>query len=250
MLQEKHIVILANSVRAKKYCVAGKEVSPKGNGKYDVGAWIRFADPNDAQGAVSYANTVCEVSNGLKRPARPLDIVKATFTRSCGNLDHPEDYFFDPSQCWQIVGKLTHENLSELQDTPQALWHDGARANSVPAGYIRKMGKDAASLFLVKAPKDWNFMFWKSQVPDFDNPSQMKVKQHRELSFRFNGRYHDFSVTDPEFTKRHKIYDRMTDMHQLLKVSDSTNFFFCLSLTPEFRGQHFKIAATVFELPA
>jgi hypothetical protein len=249
MPQEKHIVILANSVRAKKYCVAGKEVSPKGNGKYDVGKWIRFTDPKDAQGAVSYSSTVCE-SGGQTRAVRPLDIVKATFTEPCGNPDHPEDFFFDSSRRWQIVGRATHENLPEFQDTPQTLWHDGVEANSVPTGYVRKMGNTAASLYLIKAPKDWHFMFWKSQAPDYDNLGQMKTKQHRELSFQFQKRHHEFSVTDPEFTKRHKIYDRMTDSPQSLKVLDSTNVFFCLSLTPEFRGRHYKIAATIFELPA
>jgi hypothetical protein len=246
MPKEKHIVILANSVRAKKYCVAGKVVSLKGSGKFDVGEWIRFADPKDSQGAVSYVSTVCEV-NGLTRPVRPLDIVKVTFTGSCGNPDHPEDFFFDPLKRWQIIGKATHENLSELQDAPQTLWHDGTEAKSVPAGYVSKMGNDSASLYLIKAPKNWSFTFWKHQIPDADNSGQMKTKQHRELSFQFNKRYHEFSVTDPEFTKRHKIYDRMTDMPQLLKVLDSTNVFFCLSLTPEFRKRHYKIAATIFE---
>ena len=242
-------MILANSVRAKKYCVAGKEVFPKGNAEYDVGKWIRFADPKDAQGAVSYASTVCELK-GLTRAVRPLDIVKATFTEPCGNLDHPEDFFFDSSKRWQVVGSATHEQLPDLQDTPETLWHDGGKSSSVPAGYVRNMGNAAASLYLVKAPKGWSFTFWKAQVPDYNNPGQMKLKYHRELSFQFGKRYHEFSVTDPEFTKRHRIYDRMTDSPQLLKGLDSTDVFFCLSLTPELNKQQYKIAATVFELPA
>lgn len=245
MPKEKYIIILANSVRAQKHCVAGKEVYLKGGNKFDVGDWVRFADPEDSQGAVSYANTVCELK---RRPVRPLDIVKVSFTRSCGNPDHPEDHFFDPSKHWQIVGNATHENLSELQDTPQALWHDGAEAKSVPAGFVAKM-KNAASLYLIKAPRNWSFAFWKQQIPDADNSNQMKTKQHRELSFQFNKCHHEFSVTDPEFTKRHKIYDLMVGTPKTLKVKDPSNVFFCLSLTPEFRKRHYKIGATIFEPP-
>jgi hypothetical protein len=53
MSQTKHLVILANSIRAKKYCIAGKEVFPKKEGEVDIGPWIRLADPTDPHGAVS-----------------------------------------------------------------------------------------------------------------------------------------------------------------------------------------------------
>jgi hypothetical protein len=246
MAETKHILILANSIRAKKFCVAGKEVTPKEDGKYDIGPWIRLADAADPQGAVAYGNTI-STANGSSRAVRPLDIIKVTVTGPCGKQDHPEDWFFDTTKRWEIVNTAVHANLTDMQDTPTALWHDGSGAASVSAGYVRQMGKNAATLYLLKAPKEWHFLFWQNQVPDFNNPGQIKIKKHRELSFQYAGQYHEFSVTDPNFTTQHKIYNRMTDTPQLLKVPDPVNVFFCLSLTPEFNNHHYKIGATVFE---
>jgi hypothetical protein len=246
MREVKYVAILANSVREKKRCVAGKEVFPRADGKYEIGPWIRFADPNDPHGAVSRASTLCGFIGGV-RAARPLDIVEAVFTGSCVNADHPEDCFFDTRRRWQIVDKLGYEKLRELQDCPVTLWNDGVKPNSVPAGYVRNMGRKAATLYLLKAPTGWSFAFWRSEAPDDASPGQMKERQHRVLSFRFGGMCHEFSVTDDEFNDRHKIFDRASGLRQLLTIPDSTNVFFCLSLTPEFRNRHYKIGATIFE---
>ena len=84
-------------------------------------------------------------------------------------------------------------------------------------------------------------------VPDNDQPGQSKVKYVRDLTFIYAGRYHEFSVTDPDFMERHKIWDRMQETAQHLCLASSANIFLCLSLGLEFRGRHYKICATIFE---
>jgi hypothetical protein len=92
-----------------------------------------------------------------------------------------------------------------------------------------------------------DFIFQKKTVPDGDNPGQTKLKNIRDLSFTDSGRYHEFSVTDPDFMRRHKIWDQMQDTAQHLRFTNFADIFLCLSLGLEFRGRHYKICATIFE---
>jgi hypothetical protein len=105
-----------------------------------------------------------------------------------------------------------------------------------------------SSICLIQAPGNLDLIFEKRTVPDGDKPGQTKVKYTRDLSFTHAGRYHEFSVTDPDFMRRHKIWDKMEKGPQHLRLTDSANTFLCLSLGLEFRGRHYKICATIFEL--
>ncbi len=180
-------------------------------------------------------------------PCARLILLRLSSPDCLRNPDHPEDWHFDTNRRWHIVDEARYEKLSELQDNPQALWNAAEKRNSVPAGYVQRMGKMAASLYLIKAPMVWDVSFWKSQIPDDSNPGQTKTKQNRILAFRFGGCSHEFSVTDPEFNSRHHVYERMTEKRQTVALPLSTNVFFCLSLTPELKGRHYKVAATIFE---
>src|SRR5438309_1866415 len=102
MSETKHILILANSARAGKHCVAGKLATPLKDGSYDVGnQWIRLSDPRDTQdGAVPYADTLCRPG---RASVRPLDIVAVSLQAPCNDPNHPEDWFYDPARPWQYI---------------------------------------------------------------------------------------------------------------------------------------------------
>jgi hypothetical protein len=240
MTDVRHVLVLANSVRAGKHCVAGKLAKPIGDSHYDISdEWIRLNDPRHPEGAVSYTNTVCQGHGSV----RPLDIVRVAVESHCGDPDHPEDWHFDPAQAWQYVGKVDFNLIPDFVDAPNFIWHDTFSGNSVPAGYVRQMNKPA-TLYLVKAPTDWTFSFW-NEWNSWENRKDTK----RKLSFTYDGSIHEFSVTDADFTRRHNIYTRATDSRQTLEVPDSTKAFFCLSLTKLTSKfpKHYKICATIFE---
>lgn len=234
-METKHILILANSIRRGKKCVAGKELIPKTGGGYTIGAWIRMAHPNDPDGAVPEQSTDCPI-HGF---AKVLDIVKITFRGKCDDPDHPEDWWFDPFQKWEFVVHGGPAWLRHVVDNPASLWCDGTDA-SVQHGYVRRMGAEAATLYLIKAPAEWSFIYWKEV-------KNAEIKQRRRLRFAYGPHHHEFSVTDPQFTIRHNIQDKMAEEVQTLQIPNPTGAYFCLSLTPEFNGKHYKIGATIFE---
>ena len=242
MAETKYMVILANSIRNEKRCVAGKELIRNPGRGWRIGPWIRLAHPGDPEGAVPFESTVCPEHG----PVRPLDVVQLGVRSPCNNPDHPEDWWLDGDVGWQFVERFSHYALSMLADKPHRLWHDRF-PDAVSAGYIPRMGKHASSICLIKAPVSWEFAFWKEPAPVYNCPGQMKEKKHLRLTFQHAGICHDCSVTDPEFTRRHDIFNRIQPEKQTLAIARAADAFFCLSLTLTFNSKHYKICATVFE---
>ena len=195
------------------------------------------------QGAVPYGATICQNHGSI----RPLDVIKLTLHSPCNDPDHPEDWHYDLTQPWQFISRVDPVHLRDLADTPERIWHDHGDNRSVPAGYVPRMGAVAATLYLIKSPPGWTFTHWKE--PNHYGPSP---KTFRRLEFFYAGARHDFSVTDTDFTRRHKIYDIMQlYTHQTLPILNPGNAYFCLSLTkltPKFSREHHKICATIFEI--
>lgn len=242
MAETKEIVVLANSIREENRCIAGKELFPNGD-NYKIGPWIRLSEQTTKGGAVK-SSTANIPGHGK---ARPLDIIKAVVESNCNNPDHPEDWLLQPGQPWKYVGSYQHDILPILVDPITSLWNDNSHSNSVAAGYVKKMGATASSLALIKAPHGWQFEFWKEIKPDFKT-GYPKEKSHRDLKFAFGKHYHEFSVTDPDFMARHDVWKKMAmDHRQQIAFPNPENVYFCLSLTPEFNGHHYKIGATIFE---
>jgi hypothetical protein len=243
MAETKHIIVLANSARAGKHCVAGKVVTLMTDGSFSFqNQWIRLNCSTDPEGAVPYANTICQNHGSV----RPLDVIKVTMHSPCNDPDHPEDWHYDLTQPWQFIGRVDPCRLPDLADTPQSIWHSLGDNKSVPAGYVPSMGMSAATLYLIKSPPGWAFTHWKEQ-----NQFGPMPKTFRRLEFSYSGVSHDFSVTDTDFTRRHDVYNKMQMYtHQRLSVPNPEKAFFCLSLTkltPQFSRQHYKICATIFE---
>lgn len=240
MAEVKHILILANSVRAGKHCVAGKIATPLGNQEFRIrDEWIRLNDPRDPEGAVPYQNTRCKGSDTL----RPLDLIEVDLQAHCGDIDHPEDWHFEPGERWRFVRRYGEEILADVADTPSRIWSDGAARNAVGAGYVRSMNKPA-TLYLVSAIANTRFEFWKEW-----NPWEERETTKRKLFLPLGGLVHEFSVTDAAFTNRHRIYDRARSERQTITFDDPSRVYFCLSLTKitEKFAKHYKICATVFE---
>jgi hypothetical protein len=117
MAETKHLVILANSIRARKRCVAGKQLTPTQNNSYDVGPWIRLTDPRSQDGAVPDQSMLCP-NHGF---ARVLEVVKVQFRSHCGKADHPEDWWYDPDKSWEFVERGDLTALPKLADIPETL---------------------------------------------------------------------------------------------------------------------------------
>jgi hypothetical protein len=235
-VETKHVILLANSIKNKKRCVAGKEVFPTRDGRYRPGKWIRMTDPNSEDGAVSELSLVTETGRRLQ----VLDIAQIPLRGCCNDPNHPEDWWFEPSIKWRFVERKTRTVLPHLVDRPSELW-GSLYPESVPAGYVKNMGKDASSLYLIRAPDGVKFRYWKEM-----NPETTKERRLQRLTFSMANSLHDFSVTDPLFTRRHGIYEKTTEELQIIDFPKESDLYLCLSLTPELNGKHYKICATIF----
>jgi hypothetical protein len=185
MSETKTIIILANSVRSGARCIAGKELLPREDGTFDGGRWIRLADHGTKEGAVSARVAHCPGHGWVKT----LDIVKVVLESPCNNPDHPEDWWLEPSQPWQFVERRTVADIPLLADHPPTIWY-AAESDAVPAGYVRAMGQQAASLYIVKAPEQWKFTYHKEYI-SFKGYN----KKVRRLELTSGGQYHEFSVS-------------------------------------------------------
>jgi hypothetical protein len=147
MAETKHIIVLANSARAGKHCVAGKVVTLMTDGSFSFqNQWIRLNCSTDPEGAVPYANTICQNHGSV----RPLDVIKVTMHSPCNDPDHPEDWHYDLTQPWQFIGRVDPCRLPDLADTPQSIWHSLGDNKSVPAGYVPSSLSDLGRRFFLK----------------------------------------------------------------------------------------------------
>ena len=238
----KTLVILANSIRESHRCVTGKELIPRGP-KYDVKGWIRLAHPETERGAVPVESTIC--ADGAS--AAVLDIVEVKVLGPCADPNHPEDWHFDPRAAWKRIRSVPGKGLAKLADKPPSLWKHGKDSRHVPEGYVSEM-PEPASLYLVGAPKDWHVYYWKERVDAPEQSGKFVNKTRRRLSFRYGEHYHEFEITDPAFIERYALFENAKeDEYQEVGIERREGAYFCLSLTPEWQGRHYKIAATIFE---
>lgn len=238
MSTSKAIVILANSVRSGHRCVAGKELIRDGD-RWEVGPWIRVADPGTKDGSVRYELTRCRGGEEVQ----VLDVLEIQMQKPVGHEDHPEDWFVDTSQRWTHLRRLDLNELSSMSDNPTDLWRDGGDGRSVPEGYVAKMG-EPSTLFLIENPLNPRVSFWKEKgTSGRDSDTIEKIRMR--LSCTYGGVTHVFDITDPNFTERYHLFERAESREQMIRLENPLHL--CVSLTRPWNGRQYKIAATIFE---
>jgi hypothetical protein len=206
-----------------------------------VGKWIRLRDPATPEGEVRL-EAMHYTSGDL---ARVLDVAEVPLERPAGDCNHPEDWMLALNRPWRRFGWLPFGELSALADRLLELWHDGTHERWVPAGFIPRMS-EPSSLALLENPPECRVTWWRELAPDPDHPGALLEKTRRRLSLRFAGRLHEFDITDPEFTRRHRLFDT-AELNRPQTLDLKPPLFLCLSLTRPWQGKHYKICAAVFQ---
>lgn len=227
----KRILVLANSIKKGGRCVAGLEIVAAENGKAAFGAWIRPIDPEGDEGTISN-ETVLVAGRFL----RPLDVIDFECSGPANDPFHPEDWKILPKSRWRKVGNESLALLNSLPDESGDLWGAAsARTRKVtPRGGI-------PTLRLIKPTGAVS-------VEAFRDDSPWGVKHKRILHIEHQGRIHEFSIDDPEFQSRHHLDPRTVGDRRIRFELDPAKTIVTASLTPPFKGHHYKIAATIFEL--
>ncbi len=235
-MEFKRFVVLANSYKKKPgRCVAGRELG-EGNA---VGDWLR---PISDQPEGELLPRHMKVDDG--EPLEVLDIVDVPIGDYAKDKTHPEDWRVDTAVPWKRRKTFAAKNLASLEEKPADLWMEPeTHTNRVSPEFLLKR-KGHQSLYLIR-PKNFRV-----ELTNDYNPWEGHHEAKRRACFTYKG--HDFSLglTDPVFIENHaKTFPSAGKPAIVVRPSD--NCLVCVSLTPKYEktGYHYKVVATVLELP-
>lgn len=182
------IVILANSVKHGKHCVAGKCVQTK--------RWIRAVANKEGKeltdNQASYTN---KYGNFIVKPKQKIEM---NLSGHVPMINQPENYLIDNTR-WNQRYKIENSELNQYLDYPASLWGQGSNVS-----YSRVMNGDITieqSLYLVKVEL-----------------LQLYINNYnkRRAKFTYNNIGYDLPVTDPQFNK---IISNNTELQGILCIS-------------------------------
>lgn len=235
-MEIKRFVVLANSYKKKPgRCVAGREL---GNDNA-VGNWLRpISDLPEGELHPHHMR----IEGG--RVLSVFDIVGVPVADHARDIAHPEDWRIKGASPWQRIGIFPQARLASLEERPADLWVESdTRTNRVSSEFLARRTAHQ-SLYLVR-PKNFRVEL----TNDF-NPWEGHHEVKRRACFTYNGLSYSLGLTDPVFIDtRAKRFPE--EGEPAIVVRPSENCLICVSLTPKFErtGYHYKVVATVLELP-
>lgn len=202
----KTIVILANSVKHGKHCVAGKCINTK--------QWIRPV-ANDL-GKELTKEEASYVNKYGKYVVKPKQKIQMNLLKQVPLINQPENYLIDDNNNWEQKFKIDDFELEQYLDYPSTLW--GKSSNVSYNKVINNEIVIEQSLYLVKV----------DNLELYVNSSNK-----RRAKLNYNNILYDLPVTDPQFD------NILSNKQQLSGV-------LCLSLGECFNNNCYKIVATIF----
>ena len=153
----------------------------------------------------------------------------------------PENWLIEPGQAWVKESVMEPGTVSTLAEQPQSLWFDPSQKSDRAGAATLQRLVELQSLYLIR-PDAFHFQI-RSKVWD-----GYAKKQQRGI-FSYRGKHYDFALTDPLIGRKYfPDYPRTPEGD--IQPADPSRLLLCVSLTPPFHDLHYKVIATVFELPA
>lgn len=238
-MPKKSILVVANSYKKKPgRCIAGLEVTAKNRPR--VGRWCRPISQDKTEGELLPQHRKVEGGQQIL----PLTIVSVPLTANAENKVHPEDWFVSVDESWEIVGSADNTIIPELIETPPSLWlQPKESADKATVEFIDGLA-DHQSIFLIK-PTNLRLRLWREYNP-FEGYTQKKVR----VVFDYSGTTYSLSLTDPIASDKYaKGFPSEDENPKEIALPHGDNYALCVSLTPAFKGIHYKVVATILELP-
>ncbi len=208
------MVILANSIKHKRYCVAGKDIR--------TGEWIRPVATANGEG-LSKDCIAVENPYGTFM-AKPLQIVEMDLGRHVPLVTQPENYLADGRR-WRQRYTCERSRLQIIADTPDHLWMYAAESYRFPRGVLKRVKKHQ-SLYLVFV-----------EAVEFRVSANTYGRKRILASFIYNGQRYQMSVTDPRYAS-YFSYDIGYEWQEHGR-------YLCLSQTDDYHGYCYKVVAAV-----
>lgn len=232
----KRIVVLANSYKkAPGRCVAGRELAADKS----VGPWLRPISELPEGGLLPSHMRTADHSR-----IEVLDVVDVPVTAPAGDRIHPEDWRVDMSARWVRRGRLATNQLMTLEESPHELWMDPAtRPDRATPSFLAGRSRHQ-SLYLIR-PTDFRV-----ELRNEFNPFEGRNQQKRRACFSNRGQQYSLGLTDPVFIQKYTTkFPGPNRPAIVVRPRCGDNCLLCASLTPIFSGYHYKVVATVLELP-
>lgn len=178
----KQLVCLANSRKLSGRCIAGKEFIDG-----QAGPWLR---PVSARPSEEVSEEERQYSDGSD--PRVLDVMRVPLLEPCPKLYQAENWLLDPDSYWELVGRVSWDEIKVMADAPPILWINDSstirgRNDRVT---LADAGQFDCSLCLLNLPMLTIRVF----VPgaDFGNP-----KRRVQAAFEYKSIEYRLWVTDP-----------------------------------------------------
>lgn len=227
--------MLANSYKKTPgRCVAGREIDEDDQ----VGSWIR---PISDQPEGELLPRHMKLAD--RSPLEVLDVVDVPIGDYVNDKVHPEDWRVGAVP-WQRRRKFAAKNLASMEENPADLWLDSpTRADRARSDFLVKQPRHQ-SLYLVR-PSDFHVKL----TNDF-NPFEGRHQEKRRAVFSYERQRYELGLTDPIFIGKHAAkFPSAKEPAIVVRPPYRDRCLLCVSLTPIFNGYHYKVVATVLELP-
>ncbi|MBC0854485.1 dual OB domain-containing protein [Pantoea stewartii] len=224
-MPSKVFVILAKSVKHKKFCVAGKIYS-----KGSIGEWVRPINPLIDSDALTYSN----IEYSSKKQPELLHITSFRYLKSEPHPIQLENYSIDSSFYWKKEGVFDKKNINILLDYPQTLWANGySSSNGVNDRFpVSSVSSPIQSLYFVYT-SNLKIRIKKEGI-DFGND----LKRFRGL-FSYNNVDYAFIITDPN------VYSEYGQLKE--DTYDVGGCYVTLSTAPHTDGYCYKFLTAIIK---
>jgi len=233
----KRILVLANSTKHHPMRrVAGRELVDQSGKQARWGGWIRPVSSHD-EGALDAGER--RLANAPD--ARPLDVVRISLELPENSQLQPENWLIHKGEAWTKDSVVDAQRLLPLIEEPENLWLDPTQKNDRASEAFLQRVPNLQSLYLIR-PDVFQFHI-RSRVWE-----GYAKKQQRGL-FTYRGQQYDFALTDPLIGRKY-FPDYPRTQEGYIQAADPRQVLLCVSLTPAFHDLHYKVVATVIEVPA
>jgi hypothetical protein len=236
----KRILVLANSTKHHpRSCVAGRELIDDGSSKTRWGGWIRPVSNHD-EGALDFVER--RLASGVD--PKPLDIIQVPVSGLENNPLQPENWLIEAGHSWTKQSACGVQDLLDLIEEPQDLWLQPGQQNDLVHKTFLQRLPQVQSLYLIR-PERFNF---EVRSKTWNNETKKKIR----AIFSYRRQHYNLALEDPLIVRKY-FPDFSKAIEGELPVNKPVAL--CVSLPQEFKefkepGFHFKVIATVFELPA
>lgn len=234
MVQYKHMIVLANSIKKNARCIAGREVTLKST-HYEIGSWIRPVTDHD-EGAVWLSECVLETGGS----PTVMHFVQVPLSHYAEDRRQPENWLIAPNVRWQSVDALyAKPDMSHFVEQPANLWLQTDKASDRISVQAMSRRAGVPSIHIIRVEQ---------LIISFGWQPYDQRKKRRRAEFVHNGVEYDFSLTDPVIEDKYgHSYPRQGAAANRFYANYAKPCHICVSLTPPYRGDHYKVVATIFE---